>query len=223
MKSGYVTVALGGVSYSMRPTYGVMRDIDFRPEWYTQSLVERANARYHFSGFMVVAALLVVWSVDATSRSRASESVVTNLEATLQAQEPMIAQLKTLDSRIEKERKDLTLLRDLDGGVPTSAIVSELSHLMPSAMTVRGLLLHRTPRFGQSQAIDAKRMESYPKRTTLEFEGWARSGEEIGNLVSGMSDSPLFENVALDHERPEELNGRSVVAFKIVCHLPDFE
>jgi hypothetical protein len=135
----------------------------------------------------------------------------------------MIAQLEQLDARVAKERKDLTLLRDLSGGVPTSAVVSELSQLMPAAMSIRAMMLTRTPRFGPSESIDAKRMEAFPKRTTLDIEGWAASGEDIGNLVSGMSDSPLFEDVALDYEHPQDLGGRSVVAFKVVCHMPDFE
>ncbi|XAT57848.1 hypothetical protein GN241_11040 [Rhodobacteraceae bacterium IMCC1335] len=57
MKSGYVTVALGGVSYSMRPTYGVMRDIEARTEMTVQELLELVLAQR----MKIEEAVLIFW------------------------------------------------------------------------------------------------------------------------------------------------------------------
>jgi hypothetical protein len=199
-----------------------MRELDFAPEWYTQSLLERACARVHVTGFLTVAALLVLWTVDATARSRADQVSVNGLEAALASQGVLIGHLEQLDQEIAKRERDLTLLGDLRGGVKSAAIVAELTHLAPRALSFRTLVLERAPRIALPPAVDDSGAAP-PRATVLVLTGWARSGEEIANLVSRMSESALFRGVTLGYERSEMIAQRSVVAFKVECQLPAFE
>lgn len=216
-----------------------MREVDFRPEWYVSSLTERARARIHAPGFLLIAFLLLVWWTDAAARSRAAAVGVAQLSDALDVQGSMVAQLDRLDREIASRRRDQALLQDLSAGLPAAGVLAELSHLAPLSVSIRSLVLDK--------ATDAERAAGSPddalrprkrtlgataaaatatdrsQRTALEITGWAASGEDIANLVSGMSASPLFTDVALGYERTETLEDRVVVAFKIVCHVPRFE
>lgn len=200
-----------------------MREVDFTPEWYANSLIERAGARVHLGGFVAVIALLVVWSVDSTARSRADVRAVSTLESAMGAQDAMIARIDQINREIDAQQRDIDLLNDLRGGVTAANVMTELSHLMPPSMNLRSLLLDRSSRLPLPVDKLAEGMAKLPERTMLEVTGWAASGEEIGNLVSGMSESPLFTDVSLDYEREETVEQRRVVAFKIECTMPQFE
>ncbi len=208
-----------------------MREVDFRPDWYVNSLAERAGARVHVTGFIVLAALLLVWWADATARSRADSIAVTRLSSALTAQDGMVAQVDRLDRELAGRQGNLALLHNLGGGLPVAALLAEISHLAPPSLTLRALVLDRPPRIAPratagiktSPAAGAPEAPAAPAQAILELTGWAASGQDIANLVSGMSASPLFARVTLGYERSETVDQRLVVAFKIVCVMPEFE
>lgn len=200
-----------------------MREVDFRPDWYVRSLAERAGARLHVSGFVLVAALLVIWWMDATARSRAATTVIAQLQEAHAAQDGAIARLDALDGELVRQKRDLALLTEVRGGLLTAGMLAELSHLAPPSLSLRSLVLDRAPRIAQVAGDAVKGRVDLPKRTVLEVTGWAASGEEIANLVRGMAECPLFTEVTLGYERSEIVEARPVVAFKVICHLPEFE
>jgi len=200
-----------------------MREVDFRPDCYVLALAERAGARVHVSGFIVMACLLLVWWADATSRGSAATVAVAQLADAVAVQDPMVAHLGRLNREIEVRRRDHRLLVELSGGLPTSDVLAEIAHLAPPSLSLRTLVLERSPRVVPVGNVDAKVLARLPKRTTLELTGWAASGEDIANLVSGMANSPLFTEVSLGYERSETVEDRLVVAFQVVCHMPQFE
>lgn len=199
-----------------------MREVDFRPDWYVQALAERAGAKVHVTGFVVVAALLLAWWADATARSRADTVAVARLSAALGTQEAMVAQVDRLARSMAERQGDLALLHNLGGGVPVAALLAEISHLAPPSLTLRAVVLDRPPRIDLPSTAP-EGAAGPPTRATLELTGWAASGQDIANFVSGLSSSPLFAQVTLGYERSETVAQRTVVAFKIVCVMPEFE
>ncbi|MCB9865263.1 MAG: PilN domain-containing protein [Phycisphaerales bacterium] len=204
--------------------------MDFRPDWYVASLAERAGARLHVSGLIAVACLLVVWWADATARSRADTVAVAKLATALEAQDPMVAQMNRLDQEVSRRQSDLALWHNLDGGLPVAALLAEISHLAPPSLTLRAMVLDRPPRMAPQVTVASKaagkpveKTPPAPTESVLELTGWAASGQDIANFVSGMSASPLFAEVTLGYERSETVAQRVVVAFKIVCVMPEFE
>jgi hypothetical protein len=45
----------------------------------------------------------------------------------------------------------------------------------------------------------------------------------VGAFVSRLSQSPLFADVTLRFQRPEDLGGMRIVSFEIVCTMPAFK
>jgi hypothetical protein len=205
-----------------------MINVDFTPQWYVDSLAERKGARFRVTGFVAVAALVVVWSYDTTLRTRAATHELRQLQLSYDSQTPLIEQAETLQRGAKAHADQAALLKELEGGVVAGDVLAEITHLMPGDMSLRGIAYKRVPRFVISPTKDdptgeARAEDDAQTKSNLELTGWATSGMEIGRFVRRLSDSPLFEDVTLRYERPEIVGRQRVVEFLLVCGLPEFE
>ena len=202
-----------------------MKDVDFTPEWYAKSLVERKGSRNRVAGLALLAVLVLAWSCQSTSRTCAAALALERLQHSYEAQRGMIAQLDALAESHAQHAEDARLLADVSGGLTVDNLLVELSHLMPRALSMRAIYLQRSPRIGfpPPEGEEAEAEEQEPPATTLEITGWAASGTEIGSLVSRLAASELFDDVTLRYERPETVYDRRVVEFLVECRVPEFE
>jgi Tfp pilus assembly protein PilN len=202
-----------------------MINVDFTPTWYIESLAERKGARFRVIGFIAVAALVVAWSYDTASRTRAATDDLRQLQTSYDAQTHLIEQADAFQQEAAVHAEQARLLNELKGGVIAGDILTELTHLMPDDLTLRGISYMRAPRFVQSDGTETPTEPAgkTQEMSSLELKGWAASGMEIGRFVRRLSDSPLFEDVTLRFERPEVLGPLRVVEFLVVCRMPEFE
>ena len=202
-----------------------MKDIDFTPDWYVEQVGEQQSVRRRLAGLVLVIVLVLVWSYQSSSRTRAVAMTLEHLQHSHGAQAEMMAQLDALEGANAQGSVNARLLTAVGGGLTVSGLLTELSHLMPRTVSIRSLYLQKAPRihFPPADERKAKEEPEEPPATALEITGWASTGSEIGTLVSRMSASELFYDVALKYERPETVSGRKVVEFLVVCRMPEFE
>ncbi len=202
-----------------------MRNLDFTPEWYIRQVAERASGRVQISGLAVIVLLLLAWVYDATHRARAATAEHARLQTVYDVQDPVVQRMQALEAEQAEHDADAELVRMLRGGVPAAELIAELSHLMPPTMSLRLLMYDGVTRVPPTPAAEGQEQPDPATRETavLALVGMAAAGRDVGNFITELTASPLFSSVTLEYERSETFNERRVVAFRIVCRMPEFE
>ncbi len=202
-----------------------MKELDFTPEWYVKALADREGTRLRLGGFIILGVLLIVAGLESARQTWAATRKLQEVQGAYDVQSPMLKRLEELRSEQTHWMNNAKVLADVGGGVVVADIFTELSHLMPRSLTLREVYLNKSPRviFGSNSATEEEESLTEKKATVLEVAGWAASGSEIGTFVRCMADSPLFYDVSLRYERPETIYGKSVVEFRVVCRMAQFE
>lgn len=205
-----------------------MREIDFTPDWYAATRREREASPFHAGGLIIIGVLIAAWSYGATSRTRAAETELATLRASLGAQKGVTAQVQTMEAELAARQRCAELLAEVGGGVRTAPLIAELSHLLPPAVGMRSLRLVRAPRVApatetEKDAPAPRTGEGAPVRTSLQLDGWSASGADVGALLQRLAASPLFEDVVLRYQRTTIVAQNTIVEFQIVGTMPEFE
>ncbi len=203
-----------------------MRSIDFTPQWYLDVRREYRSSRSRVIGLLVVLGLVISGGVLAASDSKAAMADLTVLRQSYYAQSGLVERLDALDRNHAASAHRADMLDDAAGGVLVAQVFREIAQLMPEALSVRRVVLHKSPRF--SVKLDElteipKDIDRVPEVTRLEISGFAQKGRDIGSLVSQMSRSALFYDVQLRYERSNREFGVEVVEFVVDCKMPVFE
>ena len=203
-----------------------MKELDFTPEWYVKALADREGTGLRLGGFIILGVLLIVAGLESGRQTRAATQKLQEVQGAYDVQSPMLKRLEELKNEQAHWMNNAKVLADVSGGFVVADIFTELSHLMPRSLTLREVYLHKSPRvIFAGKAADEKddELTEEAEATVFEVAGWAASGSEIGTFVRRMSESPLFYDVSLRYERPETIYGKSVVEFRVVSRMAQFE
>lgn len=208
-----------------------MREIDFTPISYAQSLKEHKGEGIRLGGLIVIGVLIAVWTYDTASRTEAAAVELGELKQSYEVQQRAAQQLEVMEEASVAKARYAGILADVGGGVRAAEIVAELSHLLPKSSSIRRLRLEKMPRVApapddeddrkMSRSASAEEDEEPP--TELTITGWSPTGAEVGRIVQRLSRSALFEEVALQYQRTVSIEDRSVVEFQVTCVMPEFE
>lgn len=205
-----------------------MRDVDFTPDWYLESLQERQGSRLRVVGMVAIGVLIVVWYVHSVNLIRSARAEAAQLTQSLVVQQTLAAQLDQFDREHAEAKKKQQMVDNLGGGLATGQVIAEITRMMPATMSLQSVRLRKSARLS-SDEIDEDRATvlmqelSIPKVTSLEVSGWAANGINVGGFVSALGESPMISDVTMRFQRTETHLGREVTAFEVVALMPQFE
>lgn len=208
-----------------------MKEIDFTPQWYQDSLRERGGAGLRVAGLAIIAVGVLFWYVQSSRDANGAQAQLRNLQQAALAQQVLLERMDGEHRQLAAAKLRQAILEDVGGGVTAAELVAEISRLMPATLSFREVVLRKVPRFELSPVqtpapgtLRGTEMETAPDPvSTLEISGWAASGTNIGSFVSRLSTSPLMSSVHLRYQRPEIVMGRQVVGFMVSCQMPEFQ
>jgi hypothetical protein len=208
-----------------------MKEIDFTPQWYVQTLAEQRGSWTRVIALSVLAVLLLIAARETTGLTQSAVADLQRLEQAQAAQTLLSSRLDALEAeRAEVNRKE-QVLKTVGGGVKNWQLMTELSQMMPRSLSLRSLTVRAAARVAppsdeedkQEKAKAKTETEDTPLLGVVQMSGWASSGAEVGGFVSRLSQSPLFTDVTLRYQRPEDLGGTQIVSFEVICTMPAFE
>ncbi|MCC7293525.1 MAG: PilN domain-containing protein [Phycisphaerales bacterium] len=226
-----------------------MRTIDFTPPWYRRACAT-VSARHRAMVLCAgLAAGMVMVGGSGAAQLHWTREQLAHIWETSQQHQPLIQRIEALRTELAGSQERISRCESLAGGVPSHAILAELSRLVPAGTALTHVELRQppcampkpmSPSAANDGVLDAEPGDETPDDLTqdmdaeveaptpastgrLRVEGVTCTAGDVGRLVDGLSRSPICEHVKLDHSRPGAVQGRSVVAFRISCDVPLFE
>ncbi|MCK4659098.1 MAG: PilN domain-containing protein [Phycisphaerae bacterium] len=211
-----------------------MKEIDFIPDWYIAQCRRKHSRITQVTFLAILAMTMVLVSAGRHVQVVSARENLAELQAGLASREEAVEVLTVLDeleTRLDELHAKQLLLIDVAGGAPLHAVLAELSHLMPDAMVLKEVRVKQKPRLTQPASGEENAVEDSGQTSRscddwdgkVEIAGWAGSGKAVGNLMTNMTRSPLFHEVALRYSKPVVVDSHEAWEFKVTSRLPQFE
>lgn len=218
---------------------GIMKEIDFLPEWYKSGRRLRVTYRTQYIVIICLFAVMVVWSfVTGASLSKAEAEIphlVINQNA--EAEEKALQGFNEAKSDLADLQKQTDALEAIDSRIVVSNILAELSFLIDRRVVLSKLSI-------KAEGIRDKNEAGLPSGSTA-HRAWAgRSGRiappagdiryrvvisgaaadaaNAAELVCKLEDSPYFCQVIPGFSRNEKIKDYQVTQFEISCYIANY-
>ncbi len=213
-----------------------MININFVPDDYVQKKDSmRANTFYLVLFLIAMSALAGTFAV-IKMRQRATLNEQMAVSKRMDEAKKAIAQLEELQNKKKLMMKNVLLTAELVEPVPRSIILAALTNNLPAGASLKGVdMSQRLPvqaaqPGGQASKYDAAKVKtaaaSEPKvspekllETQIAIEGIAPSDIEVAQYISRLTDSILFDKVALVQSKECTIDAEILREFKLTAML----
>jgi hypothetical protein len=212
-----------------------MQNLNFVPEWYQASLRRKNDLLVQVGAVLLLAAAMVVWWTHNAAGVQSARKSVAIARASLAVQEISWQELHELNRLIQERDRKQALAIGICGGASVTDILTELSHLMPSASVLTEISIAREDRLRGTALEDGVPPGSlappHPQAGDLwgddfgsiEIDGLASGNTVVGEFHTELVHSPAFAHVEMKYSRPVEFDARKARRFRFECRLPRFE
>ncbi|MCD6392331.1 MAG: PilN domain-containing protein [Planctomycetes bacterium] len=210
-----------------------MAKIDFVPDNYIQQREgNRANLTYLVLLAVLMSAICVTFSI-IKIRQRAARNELATLTEQMSQAHKQIAQLEELKIKSKTMMRTMVMTAELLEPIPRSIILASLTNNLPDGVSLLETRLSEkeivraasTPaRISQYQAAGAKAaaQQETPQKaseTTIEIKGIAPSDIEVAEYIARLSNSVLFDSVALVESKEHKIDNTRFREFKLKTML----
>jgi len=216
-----------------------MKEIDFIPNWYRIGRQRRRTYRRQYMllgglfGLLLVGCLGLGVSI---SRGRAFVERTRDAESTYGVIRERFEAVQRQVTELEAKQR---MLETLDPQVAWSAVVAEVSHVVPSNIVLERLEITAesvsgpgsgpakvgTPKVVLSAsavgaaAPAADAMPESQERFRVRIKGVAADAGQVSRLVSNLEQSDYFRQISPGLIRNKRLAGRECIEFEVACYL----
>lgn len=205
-----------------------MQNLNFVPDWYVASLRRRNDLVVQVGAIALLATAMVVWWLHNAASLHSARNSVAVIRASLEVQEVSWLELHERQRLIEERQRKEQLSNTMCGGISVTAVLTELSHLMPSASVLTDVSITRENRLPKMDGGSAGSMQAAiagfgGDTGVIEIDGLAAANTAVGEFHTELVNSPAFANVEMKYSRPVEFDSRKARRFRFECRLPRFE
>lgn len=217
-----------------------MKEIDFIPDWYKANCRRRRRYVRQYSLMGVLFAATMLWSFMMGQYIQHAGAQVQEVETALLKKTQWIDEAALLQQEIAIMESRKTLLEDITPRTPMSAIVGELSYLIPNDVVLTNLsltadVLQKKPSKGAVHSVAVVQVDTnskdseisevagLPSRMKIILSGIAAKPANAAGLISRLEHSHYFEEVDLVFSKPKKIKTYTVTEFEISCYVADYK
>ena len=208
-----------------------MAKIDFVPDDYIQQREgNRANLTYLVLLAVLMSAICVTFSI-IKIRQRAARNELAALIQQMSQAHKQIAQLEEIKIKSKTMMRTMVMTAELLEPIPRSIILAALTNNLPGGVSLletrlseKEIIRAAPVKASQYQAAGAKAaaQQEPPQKgfeTTIEIKGIAPSDIEVAAYIAQLSNSVLFDSVALVESKEHKINESRLREFKLKTML----
>jgi len=212
-----------------------MATINFVPDDYVQQRQSsRANILYLMMLMAMLGAIGVTFGFIKMRQHRVNAELA-QLEARMQQTQQQMAQLEKLEVQRVNMMKTMVMTAELLEPIPRSVVLAGLTNNLPSGVSLVEFKLDEKEitiskpapaKAGASQyqakAAEAKKEPAKPEtkvETNFEIRGIAPSDIQVAAFIANLSNSIMFDQVALVESKVEEIDGIRFRQFRLTAQM----
>ncbi|MBN1126215.1 MAG: hypothetical protein JXA82_14510 [Sedimentisphaerales bacterium] len=207
-----------------------MKEVDFIPEWYKSGRRRKMNYRRQYVilgclfGAMIVGSLALGLSVSK------GEEFVERTETVQGTYETIQNRFQKTHARFQNLTHKRQLLNTLDPQLQYGAVVSEITHLVPSNIMLKRLTIQAEQTTGQAQTktkvVLSPTQKEEPtvlsetgQRFKLVMSGLSMDTSQVTRLIGNLKDSFYFHQINPGYMRNKAIKGHDYIEFEVICYL----
>ena len=203
-----------------------MKDIDFLPEWYKNSVRREVSYRTQYMVLGGVFLVLTVWSLTTTHSIAKARAEFDDMSAMHTQAEKVSAELAGIENKLRSLQKKIESTEQIDSRIDVASVLAEMSFLIEETIVLNKVefVAEKFPdkqqdktSAGTSAVVRAVRIKIGKKqqlplgqvRFKMVIAGVAADAGNVAALICKLEDSPYFCQVVLSFSRSAEVKTES--------------
>lgn len=216
-----------------------MKEIDFIPEWYKASRKRKQRYIRQYTLIGTMFAVMMLWSFVVGGQIQSAGAQVQEIETAMQNRTQWIEEAAVLEQEIRSMQSKSKLLEAISPRTPLSAVVGELSYLVPkdiilSKISMVNELIQKEEKTdtvnsraivkvgGSTDETSKPSFAGHPSRMKILISGIAAKPSDAAGMISHFENSDYFDEVVLMFSRPKRIREQNVTEFEIRCYVADY-